>query len=92
MVQLNEDLVESLDATAERRGVSRSALIRELLWQGLRDDEQRRIGEAIAAGYRRVPQSVPDDWGDPAELSDRLARDTMRRLDAEERASGFEPW
>jgi predicted transcriptional regulator len=92
MVQLNDDLVESLDAAAERRGVSRSALIRDLLWEGLREDEHRRIGEEIAEGYRRIPQFVPDDWGDPEELSDRTAEDTLRRLDAEERAAGVKQW
>ena len=36
MVQLNEDLLDVLDRAAARRGASRSLLIRELLWEGLR--------------------------------------------------------
>ena len=92
MVQLTDDLVERLDATAGERGVSRSALIRELVVAGL--DEQGRdvIGEQIAAGYRRVPQGTPDEWGDLEALGRSGTDELMARLEAEERAAGFEPW
>jgi hypothetical protein len=55
------------------------------------EDDHRRVGEEIAEGYRRIPQLVPDDWGDFEELADRLEEDTMRRLDAEERAPSVKP-
>lgn len=92
MVQLSDDLLEALDRVAAARGASRSALIRELLWDALADDRERQIGEAIADGYRRIPQGTPDEWGDLAESNRRSNREAMQRLDAEERAAGFDPW
>lgn len=50
------------------------------------------IGEAIAAGYRRIPQSTPDEWGDLSKLTEATTAQTLRRLDAEERAAGHDPW
>jgi len=92
MVQLSDDLLEVLDRVAVTRGASRSALVRELLWQALEEDRERQIGESIAAGYRRIPQGTPDEWGDLARAAEHANRETMRRLDAEERAAGFDPW
>lgn len=60
MVQLSDELVQRLDAAAERRGVSRSALIRAFVDDGLRRSERDVIGEEIAEGYRRIPQATPD--------------------------------
>lgn len=56
-VQLNDDLLEILDRIALRGGVSRSALIRELLREALRGDLDALIGEQIAgdtAAFLRV--------------------------------------
>jgi predicted transcriptional regulator len=92
MVQLTDELLESLDEAAARRGVSRSALIRELVVEGLRRADADAIGERIADGYRRIPQATPDAWGDHAVLSDTAAEEVLRRLDAEERAQGHAPW
>ena len=92
MVQLTEELIESLDALAARRSVSRSALIREFVLEGLRQSTASAIGERIADGYRRIPQAQPDEWGDLATASDIAAGELMARLDAEERAAGHEPW
>lgn len=92
MVQLSDDLLETLDRAAGRRGASRSALIRELLWQALAQDRHALIGERIAAGYRRVPPGEPDDWGDLATAVDTSTEEALRRLDAEERRQGHEPW
>jgi len=92
MVQLSDDLLEALDRTASNRGASRSALIRELLWESLSEDRERRIGEAIAEGYRRIPQGTPDEWGDLSAAADHANAETGRRLDAEEREAGFDPW
>jgi predicted transcriptional regulator len=92
MVQLSDELLETLDRVAAGRGASRSALIRELLSAALADDRERQIGEAIAAGYRRIPQGTPDEWGDLSAAADHASRETALRLDAEERAAGFDPW
>ena len=46
----------------------------------------------IAAGYRRIPQAQPDEWGDLAVASDIATGELLARLDAEERAAGHEPW
>ena len=92
MVQLNEELIESLDAVAARRGISRSALIRELVIDGLKQGEAAAVGERIADGYRRLPQALPDEWGDPIVTADVATRELLVRLDAEDRAAGHEPW
>jgi predicted DNA-binding protein len=92
MVQLTQELVESLDALAERRSVSRSALIREFVIDGLQQSTAAAVGERIAEGYRRMPQALPDEWGDLAAASDIATRELMARLDAEERAAGHAPW
>ena len=92
MVQLSDVLLEALDRAAPSRGASRSALIRELLWTGLQDDHERDVGERIADGYRRVPQAEIDEWGDLAAAAEHSNRDTLQRLDAEERAAGHGPW
>ncbi len=92
MVQLTDDLVERLDATADERGVSRSALIRELVVAGLDEQGRDLIGEQIAEGYRRIPQGTPDGWGDMRAIAASGRKRMMRRLDEEERAAGFEPW
>jgi predicted transcriptional regulator len=91
-VQLSDELLETLDREAAARGASRSALVRQLLGEALADDRERHVGEAIAAGYRRIPQDTPDEWGDLAASNRRSNRETMQRLDAEERAAGFDPW
>jgi len=92
MVQLTDELVGEIDREAARRRQSRSALIREILDGWLEQSESRRIGEAIAEGYRRIPQDTPDEWGDLMSLSDANARDVAARLDEEERRAGFGPW
>ena len=92
MVQLSDELVETLDRAAARRGTSRSALIRELLWEGLRHDRDLVVGQRIAEGYRRVPQVEPDEWGDLAGAGDASTEELLQRLDAEERGGGHHPW
>ena len=58
----------------------------------LEGDRERQIGEAIAAGYRRISPDTPDEWGDLAAAAELANEETMRRLDAEERAAGLDPW
>lgn len=92
IVQLTEELVEALDAEAARRGVSRSALIREALIAFLAERGEAATTQAIVEGYRRVPPVTPDDWGDLAAQGERATLETLQRLDAEEQAAGLEPW
>ena len=92
MVQLSEELLQSLDAVAGVRGVSRSKLIRDLVADGLRRASVDEIGQQIAEGYRRFPQAEPDEWGSLELSSDAATQDLLQRLDAEERAAGQSPW
>lgn len=92
MVQLNDELVARLDDAAGRRGLSRSALIRELVTDGLHQEHAQAVGERIAAGYRRFPQAEPDAWGDLVAASDTATGELLVRLDAEDRDAGHDPW
>lgn len=92
MVQLTDDLVRELDAMARRRGISRSALIRTAIQDLLAADLDKRIGEQIAEGYRRVPPAVPDEWGDLDAQADRATAELGRQLEAEERRERSAPW
>jgi plasmid stability protein len=92
LVQLSDDLVAQLDAEAARRGVSRSALIREVLRDHLAARSEADIDRRILDGYRRIPPATPDDWAALDRLADRGAVETLQRLDEEERAHGRPPW
>ena len=92
MVQLTDELVRLLDDQADRRGVSRSALIREVLVEFLARDVEAEIDRQIVEGYGRIPPGTPDEWGDLDAESERAARDVLAKLDAEERATGHPPW
>jgi Ribbon-helix-helix protein, copG family len=92
MVQLTDELLGDLDSEAAERGVSRSAVIREALETHLAERRDDAIGRAIAEGYRRFPPGTPDGWADLELMADIAGHETSQRLDAEERAAGFEPW
>ncbi len=92
IVQLSGEMIEQLDAQAFQSGRSRSAVIRDAVNLYLEEAERDRIGDQIAAGYKRIPQDTPDEWGDLSAFSEAAALDTARRLDAEEKAQGLEPW
>lgn len=92
IVQLTTELRQLLDAEAERRGTTRSGLIREAIVAYLADAADAAVSQAITDGYRRIPPGTPDGWGDLEGLQDRSARDLLQRLDAEERAAGLDPW
>jgi metal-responsive CopG/Arc/MetJ family transcriptional regulator len=65
LVQLSEELLELLDREAARRGVSRSALIREAIEEHLDAERRAEIGRQIAEGYRRIPQTDEElEWAD----------------------------
>ncbi|MFN2390064.1 MAG: CopG family transcriptional regulator [Actinomycetota bacterium] len=92
MVQLSDRLVRLLDQQAERRGISRSALIRTAVEEFLRHDQEAALSQEIVDGYTRIPPAVPDEWGRLAQIGDRATVDVLHRLDAEERAQGHEAW
>jgi hypothetical protein len=88
MVQLTDDLVAALTEEAQRRGLSRSELIRQVLQDHLDAAAAGSIGRRIADGYVRVPPATPDEWGDLSQVTDQATADLLVRLDAEE----SEPW
>lgn len=92
MVQLSDDLVTRLDAEAQRRHTSRSALIRAAITRFLADESEAAVTAAIIEGYRRVPQGIPDGWGGIEGVLDRSAAEVAQRLDAEEREAGYSRW
>lgn len=90
LVQLNDDLVRRLDERASRVGVSRSALIRELLEASLADERRAEISQRLIEGYTREPQSEGRDaWGDLDAWSAANARRNLAALGAEEGANGW---
>lgn len=64
LIQLSDELVSALDELSVRRGMNRSALVREVL-EGFvareREDEKDR---RLVEGYTRFPPGLPDEWGD----------------------------
>ena len=92
MLQLPEDMVRALDLRASSRGMSRSALVREIVEESLGNDRRAITGRQIADGYRRIPAGTPDEWADLAALEDANTLDLLRRLDGEERKQGHRAW
>lgn len=68
VTRISEELVAEVDALVAAGKVdSRSAAVRLGLERLVDEDRRRAIGEAIADGYRRFPQSVGDvGWTDDA--------------------------
>ena len=84
LVQLTDELVDLLDREAIRRGVSRSALIREAIEQHLHDAREAEIDRQIVEAYTRMPQTEEElEWADMA------AEEMARSLDEEE---GDQEW
>lgn len=92
MVQLSDDLLAALDAESARRGVSRSAVIREAVTAYLADAREEAIVRQIVEGYRRIPPATPDEWGDLEAEAEVADEEVLARLNAEEREAGHEPW
>lgn len=84
MVQLTDDLVARLDDEAEARGISRSALIRDAIEAGLAESHEAELSRRIVAGYARIPQGRPDEWGDLEAMAQQSSTETLERLDDEE--------
>lgn len=93
LVQLTEDLVQRLDRRAAARGVSRSALIRELLESALAEDRRAELSRRIIEGYTRQPQHESRDaWGELDAWTEANARRNLAALAAEEDASEDGGW
>ncbi len=90
IVQLTAELVAGLDEEAERRKVSRSALIREAVTQYLENSRRSAAVERYVAGYRQFPPGTPDEWGDLDAEADRAGRELAQRIDAEADEAGVE--
>jgi len=88
-VQLTDELVAELDREAERAGVSRSALIREVLERHLHERGHAEKVRRYVEGYRRHPPGDVDEWGDLAAQSEHGRHEMAQRLDAEEEAAGL---
>ena len=82
LVQLTDDMVEILDALALKKGTTRSGLIRSVLEEYLKDEDEAEKDRRLIEGYTKFPPGGDDGWGD----LDALAEDAARRLVAEE------PW
>lgn len=59
-VVLDESLLRAADRAAERKGVNRSALLREALREHLRRLELRALEERDRAGYEEHPDTAAD--------------------------------
>jgi len=92
MVQLTDELVRRLDEEAARQGVSRSSVVRDAVTRYLSESGEAAIIRRIVEGYTKVPPAIPDEWGDLEAQADRATRETLQRLDAEEKAQGRKPW
>lgn len=89
LVQLNDELIELLDRRASARGLSRSALVRELLVEALQVDRADELSRRMIEGYRETPQRAGSDaWGDLDAWTETNARRNLAALDTEEQ----EPW
>lgn len=59
LVQLDDDLVDALDAVARRRGTNRSALLRACARAFLDGVDEAEADARLQDAYRRQPQ---DEW------------------------------
>jgi metal-responsive CopG/Arc/MetJ family transcriptional regulator len=87
LVQLSDELVGLLDKVAARRGISRSALIREAVETHLHYEREAEIDRQIVEAYTRMPQTE-----DELAWADALTADGLRALEQEERRYGAPPW
>lgn len=85
LLQLTDDLVSLLDEEAGQRGISRSALIREVLTDHLADRQETQVSRRIVEAYQRIPPATPDAWGDLSNVTDQVTVDLLQRLDEEGR-------
>ena len=89
---MNDELLRLLDQEAARRGMSRSELIRTVLGAYLAETREADLTRRIVHGYQECPPGTPDEWGCLESFSEVATRETLQRLDAEEREAGQGPW
>jgi hypothetical protein len=66
LVQLTEDLVDVLDAIAAKQGRTRSALIRAVLEDFVKEEDEAEKDRRMIEGYTKFPPGTEDDppeWG-----------------------------
>jgi metal-responsive CopG/Arc/MetJ family transcriptional regulator len=66
VVQLNDELLASVDQRAAAAGVSRSAVIRTAIELFLSGSRTAEIDAAIVTGYIRLPPVPHDPWAEAA--------------------------
>jgi Arc/MetJ-type ribon-helix-helix transcriptional regulator len=68
VVRVADDVAAAIDElVAEGIAASRSDAVRTALLTLIQENRRRRTGEAIVAGYRRLPQDEDDlAWSDDA--------------------------
>jgi hypothetical protein len=49
-------------------------------------------GSRDVESYRRTPQFEPDGWADLKKVNEAARNTVLKRLDAEEREAGLQPW
>lgn len=87
LVQLTDELVESLDRRAATEQITRSALIRDLLTQALDAERGEELSRRMIEGYREMPQETGEDaWGDLEAWTQANARRNLTALQAEEQS------
>lgn len=92
LVQLTDELVSALDRRAAARGVSRSAVIRELLASALAEDRWAEASRRMIDGYTRQPQhDGRDAWGDLDAWTEANTRRNLAALVEEEAEDGEGP-
>ncbi len=84
-VRVEQSIIDGLDAmVADGTFSTRAEAIRSAIETLVDQDRRRKIGEAIAEGYRRIPPDDElDDWTDVA------LGDVLKDMAAEERARGL---
>ena len=92
-VRLADELLAAIDAlVTEGDADSRADAVRTALERYVKAHEEAQIDAQIIAGYMLIPAGTPDEWGDLDKLGVLGTSALMRRMDEEERESGFEPW
>jgi len=88
LLQLTDELVALLDRRASAQGISRSALVRDLLEEALEVDRSADVSRRMIDAYREAPQQdARDAWGDLDAWSETNARRNLAALGAEEAQS-----
>lgn len=92
-VRLPSELLDEVDRIVQTEAAaSRADAVRQALDLWVRAAKRRRTGEAIVAGYDRMPPVRPDDWGDLNAALDWATAAVMSDLERQEREAGLEPW